>query len=97
MNADKLIQLADNKYRLLNGSEELDAPSAEEEKIIALYAYVKDLIKNRKRHKDLKPSINEKDRHPIKKNRLMNMQKFKPTKAKPDVPETTRRGIAQTS
>ena len=66
MNADKLIQLADNKYFLLKESEELDAPSAEEEKIMALYTAVKNLTKNRTRHKDPELSNNEKARRPIK-------------------------------
>ena len=40
MDADKLMQLADNKYRLLKERDEWDAPSAEEEKIMALQAAV---------------------------------------------------------
>ena len=49
--SDKLMQLADNKYRLLKEREEWDAPSAEEEKIIALEAAVESLTKNRNKRK----------------------------------------------
>ena len=46
--ADKLMQLADNKYRLLKEREEWDAPSLEEEKIMALEAAVQKLTRKRK-------------------------------------------------
>ena len=49
--SDKLMQLADNKYRLLKEREEWDAPSAEEEKIMALEAAVESLTKNRNKRK----------------------------------------------
>lgn len=48
MSSDKLMQLADNKYRLLKEREEWDAPSPEEEKIMALEAAVQKLSKKRK-------------------------------------------------
>ena len=48
MDADKLMQLADNKYRLMKEREEWDAPSAEEEKILALQAAVDRLTKSKK-------------------------------------------------
>ena len=47
LSADKLMQLADNKFRLLKEREEWDAPSPEEEKIMALEAAV-DKLKKRK-------------------------------------------------
>ena len=48
LRADKLMQLADNKYRLLKEREEWDAPSPEEEKIMALEAAVQKLTRKRK-------------------------------------------------
>ena len=48
LSSDKLMQLADNKYRLLKEREEWDAPSPEEEKIMALEAAVQKLSKKRK-------------------------------------------------
>lgn len=48
LSSDRLMQLADNKYRLLKEREEWDAPSPEEEKIMALEAAVNKLRRNRK-------------------------------------------------
>ena len=55
MSADHLMQLADNKFRLLKEREEWDAPSAEEEKLLALQTEVEKL-------KSMKRKIDEKDR-----------------------------------
>ena len=48
MSSDKLMQLADNKYRLLKEREEWDAPSPEEEKIMALEAAFDKMKKKKK-------------------------------------------------
>ena len=54
LNSDKLMQLADNKYRLLKEREEWDAPSPEEEKIMALEAAVEQLKKKKSGHRTKK-------------------------------------------
>ena len=62
MSPDRLTQLADNKYRLLRERDEWDAPSAEEEKLLALQAEVEKLKRVKKRKAEdkggnnLKPS-----------------------------------------
>ena len=58
MNADRLMQLADNKFRLLKEREEWDAPSAEEEKLLALQTEVEKLksMKRKFDNKDKKGS-----------------------------------------
>ena len=48
LSPDKLMQLADNKFRLMKEREEWDAPSPEEEKIMALEAAVEKLKRKRK-------------------------------------------------
>ena len=53
IHSDTLMQLADNKFRLMKERGTWDAPSAEEEKILALQAEVEKL-KNRKRKPDKK-------------------------------------------
>ena len=60
MDADRLMQLADNKYRLLKGRDEWDAPTAEEEKIMALQAAVESLTRNSKKRKTTKPKSSDK-------------------------------------
>ena len=54
MSADRLMQLADNKYRLLKERDEWDAPSAEEEKLLALQAEVEKLkrVKNKRKSEE---------------------------------------------
>ena len=52
LSSDKLMQLADNKFRLLKEREEWDVPSPEEEKMMALEAAVEQFT--RKRKNDLK-------------------------------------------
>ena len=64
--ADKLMQLADNKYRLLKEREEWEAPSAEEEKIMALEAAVESLSKNRKKRKEYSGDDNGSSRKPMR-------------------------------
>ena len=49
MSSDRLMQLADNKYRLLKEREEWDAPSPEEEKIMALEAAVERLRQTKRK------------------------------------------------
>ena len=49
---DRLMQLADNRFRLLKEREEWDAPSQEEEKLMALQAEVEKLKKGNKRRSD---------------------------------------------
>ena len=48
LSSDQLMQLADNKFRLLKEREEWDAPSPEEEKIMAMEAAVEKLKKRKK-------------------------------------------------
>ena len=68
IDADKLMQLADNKYRLMKEREEWDAPSAEEEKILALQAAVDKLTKTKKsKRKQNDSRNNEKERNPKKR------------------------------
>ena len=65
---DRLMQLADNKYRLMKEREEWDAPSAEEEKILALQAAVDRLTKtNKSKRKNTESRNNEKERNPKKR------------------------------
>ena len=68
ISADRLMQLADNKYRLMKEREEWDAPSAEEEKILALQAAVDRLSKtNKPKRKNTDSRNNEKERNPKKR------------------------------
>ena len=62
IDADKLIQLADNKYRLMKEREEWDAPSEKEEKILTLQAAVDRLTKTKKlERKSTESKNNEKE------------------------------------
>ena len=74
MDADKLMQLADNKYRLLKERDEWDAPSAEEEKIMALQAAVDNLTKRRKKRPEHETTERDSKKQSIKK-RKQNPQK----------------------
>ena len=49
MSTDRLMQLADNKYRLSKERNEWDAPSTEEEKLLALEAEIERLKRSKKR------------------------------------------------
>ena len=78
MEPDKLMQLADNKYRLMKERNEWDAPSAEEEKIMALQAAVDKLTKDKKKRKASGPKAIDKDRSnkkPRNKSRSQNPPK----------------------
>ena len=78
--ADKLMQLADNKYRLLKERDEWDAPSAEEEKLLALQTEIEKLKKMRKR----KTEENSDNRKPKRnKSDKMNSSKGKNNQDKP--------------
>ena len=59
---DKLMQLADNKYRLMKEKGTWNAPSEEEEKILALQAEVQLLKKNRTRRQQDRKSAGNKER-----------------------------------
>ena len=81
IDADKLMQLADNKYRLLKERDEWDAPSAEEEKIMALQAAVDNLTKRKKkRHehesteRDTKKQFTKKKKQNPQKPNWMNQR-----------------------
>lgn len=81
MHADKLMQLADNKYRLLKERDEWDAPSAEEEKIMALQAAVDNLTRRKKkrpesetRERDTKKPANKKWKQNPQKPSWMNQR-----------------------
>ena len=64
IDADKLMQLADNKFRLMKEREEWDAPSAEEEKILALQAAMDKLTKSKtSKRKSTESRYNEKERN----------------------------------
>ena len=63
LRSDKLMQLADNKYRLLKEREEWDTPSPEEEKIMALEAAVERLNKKRKGSSKSNKETNKKIRN----------------------------------
>ena len=71
IHSDTLMQLADNKFRLMKERGTWDAPSAEEEKILALQAEVEKL-KNRKR---------KSDRQSDSKTKKTTSSKKKPSKA----------------
>ena len=60
--ANKLMQLADNKYRLLKERDEWDAPSAEEEKLLALQTEIEKLKKMKKRKNDHESSDSERSK-----------------------------------
>ena len=55
----RLMQLADNRFRLLKEREEWDAPSQEEEKLMALQAEVDKLKRGNKRRPESKNHRNE--------------------------------------
>ena len=75
MDADRLMQLADNKYRLLKERDEWDAPTAEEEKIMALQAAVENLTRKSKKRKNTEPKSSDKTGN--LKNKRNNKQKGK--------------------
>ena len=68
MHADRLMQLADNKYRLLKERDEWDAPTADEEKIMALQAAVENLTRNSKKGRSTESKKPEKSRTSKKSN-----------------------------
>ena len=72
MSADRLMQLADNKFRLLKEREEWDAPSAEEEKLLAFQTEVEKL-------KSMKRKFEDKDK---KGSRKVSKRSEKPSKGK---------------
>ena len=82
MDADKLMQLADNKYRLLKERDEWDAPSAEEEKIMALQVAVDNLTKKRKSRKEMEASEGNRERQV--RNRSNKPKSKKQNPSKPD-------------
>ena len=67
MEPDKLMQLADNRYRLLKEREEWDAPSQEEEKLLALQAEVEKLKRGSKRRPESKNDKQENQKSSNKK------------------------------
>ena len=78
MEPDKLMQLADNKFRLMKERNEWDAPSAEEEKIMALQAAVYKLTKDKKKRRGFESKPIDKDQSFKKqknKNRSQNPPK----------------------
>ena len=78
ISSDKLMQLADNKYRLLKEREEWDAPSPEEEKIMALEAAVEQLKRKKRTDKKGKGAKSEKDKvqqGSTKKRQFINVPK----------------------
>ena len=76
MSADALMQLADNKFRLLKERDEWDAPSAEEEKLLALEAEIERLKKGKKRKSEAKEqkgsSNNKRNNNKSSKNKGMD-------------------------
>ena len=79
--ADKLMQLADNKYRLLKERDEWDAPSAEEEKLLALQTEIEKLKNMRKRKPE--NGSNESKRSTKSKSNRGNFIKGKNNQDKP--------------
>ena len=71
---DKLMQLADNRYRLLKEREEWDAPSQEEEKLLALQAEVEKLKRGSKRRSESK---NDKQNNQKSANKKVRKQERK--------------------
>ena len=80
ISADKLMQLADNKYRLLKEREEWDAPSAEEEKIMALQAAVESLTKNKRKRREYADEENGSSRSTKKQSGKAKGKKQNPPK-----------------
>ena len=80
ISADKLMQLADNKYRLLKEREEWDAPSAEEEKIMALQAAVENLTKNKRKRREYADEENGSSRSTKKQSGRAKGKKQNPPK-----------------
>ena len=78
MSPDKLMQLADNKYRLLKERDEWDAPSAEEEKLLALQTEIEKLKKMRKRKPDEGTQKGPKSNKSKRKNPASNKEQDKP-------------------
>ena len=71
VSADKLMQLADNKFRLLKERKEWDAPSPEEEKIMALEA-AGEKLKKRKSN----PKKKDKQDNTPKKQKIKSKGRF---------------------
>ena len=66
MHSDTLMQLADNKFRLMKERGIWDAPSAEEEKILALQAEVEKLKKTKRKTEYQKSISNKRPKAPKK-------------------------------